>query len=216
MDEKRNFFRIRNSGSIKVKYGKTDLYLIDISPSGASVIATGTELMKEGVIEVIINHFSMTLNYKLLRKKGKHSILTFTMENQMNNLLAALKNLRSSTETPPPTSLYKPVTEHAIPTAKPKIENFLKLQSIYSMRLYQLMQQYHSEGHGSISLKDLRVLLGVDEFKSYKSYSTLKRKILEPSKKEINDKTDLTIIYSEIKEKNKISGVKFTIMSMVV
>jgi hypothetical protein len=219
MEEKRNFFRIKNTGSIKAKYEKHDLYVIDISPSGARILANDINIKKDGVLEILINHFKIKINYKLLKKQGEKTVVAFKLEEEINSLLTALKKIRDSVDLDLtqggddliPTNLIDVSTSFSVP----KIENYTRLSSLYAIRLYQVVRQYMEVGSGVITLDDLRIALGVEKLKSYYKYSTLKRKILEPSKKEINDKTDLTIIYSEITEEKKVIAVKFTIMSIL-
>lgn len=217
MDEKRNFFRIRNTGSIKAKYEKQDILVIDISPSGAHFIAKDVNVKKEGVIEIFINHFQMKVNYKLLKKEGQNAIVSFQLQEEISNLLNALKKIRDTLDLNQDQILLPSVEEKndSSSLVMPKIETFTKLNSLYAIRLYQLLWQALNPGYISISLDELRQILGIEHLKSYGKYAVLKRKIIEPIKKEINEKTDLTIIYSELIEDKKVTGLQFTIMSII-
>lgn len=46
----------------------------------------------------------------------------------------------------------------------------------------------------------------------YNFYGSIKQKFLEISKREINEKIDLSISYSEIKNERKVEAVKFKIV----
>lgn len=220
MEEKRGFFRIRNPGTIKAKYEKHDLYVIDISPSGAHIVAKDISIEKDGIIEILINHFAMKVNYELLKKHGEDNIVAFRSQREVDSLLSALKNIRNSMEVNPGPSqvdiikLAENISAAHTPVP-PKIENIIKLNSLYSIRLYEVIRQYVAVGDALMTVEDLREILGVAKLKTYKSYSALRRNIIEPAKIEINEKTDLTIIYTEIKEGNKVVAIRFTIMTIL-
>lgn len=206
MDEKRGSFRVPNPGTIRARYENHDLGLVDISLSGALVKPGDINLMEHGVINIIIHHFSMQIPYELLKKEGDNLIITFNLDaDKDNRLLSALKNVRSSAE-----------SAHLAETVRhedaPKINQFMRMGSLYAIRLYSLLDQYRHAGHEIIKLDYLRLALGLDMLKSYQSYPVLKRKILEPVKHEINEKSDLIIDFTEITENNAVVAVKFTLV----
>ena len=92
-----------------------------------------------------------------------------------------------------------------------KLNNILFLNSSYAIKLYQLLAQYKSLGVRSIQVDELRSLLGIEKLKTYTLYGNIKSKILEVSKKEINQHTDLIISYVEIKKGRKVDSIKFKI-----
>lgn len=92
-----------------------------------------------------------------------------------------------------------------------RLENILNLGSSHAIKLYQLLVQYKKIGERTIGLDDLRSILGISNTKSYSAYKSLKQRILEISKREINEKTDLIISYSEIKQVRKVAAIKFKI-----
>lgn len=92
-----------------------------------------------------------------------------------------------------------------------KLENILYLNSSHAIKIYQILTQYKSIGERTISIDNLRSSLGIDKLKTYLSYGAIKQRILEISKKEINEKTDLTVSYKEIKESRKVVAIKFKI-----
>lgn len=94
-----------------------------------------------------------------------------------------------------------------------KLENILYLNSSHAIKIYQLLSQYRKIGERIINVNDFRSILGISELKTYNSYGALKQKILELSKREINEKTDLSFSYSEIKKSRKVDAIKFKITS---
>jgi plasmid replication initiation protein len=92
-----------------------------------------------------------------------------------------------------------------------RLENILNINSAHAIKIYQLLVQCIWQGERTISLDDLRSILGISNSKSYLAYKGIKQRILEISKREINEKTDLSISYTEIKKKRKVEAIKFKI-----
>ncbi len=88
------------------------------------------------------------------------------------------------------------------------LKNVSKLKSQYSIRLYELLKQYVSLGERKESIANLRAMLGI-EANEYKLYGHFKSRILEPSYKEIIQKTDLDFDWKPVKEARKVVGIMF-------
>jgi len=93
---------------------------------------------------------------------------------------------------------------------KYSLENLLNLQSIYAIRIYQLLKQYEQIGSRKFNVDELREILQTP--KSYKNFTDFKRKVLDISEKEINTKTDIKIEW-EVTKKNrrKVVEIEFKI-----
>ena len=91
----------------------------------------------------------------------------------------------------------------------------LSLDSKYAKRIYEMLSQYKDIGVFKIQLLELkrRLLLYDDKTgeEQYKNWSDFEKRILLTAKKEINEKTDLTISYSAKKVGRKYSDIEFTI-----
>lgn len=92
-----------------------------------------------------------------------------------------------------------------------RLGNILYLRSSHAIKLYQILSQYKKIGERTLSLDEIKSFLGLFNLVTYKSYGALKQKVLEISKREINEKTDLTISYKEIKESRKVVAIQFKI-----
>ncbi len=92
-----------------------------------------------------------------------------------------------------------------------RLENILYLRSSYAIKLYQILAQYKQIGEREITVNTLRNILGINEQKSYSLFAKIKSKILEISKREINEKTNLIISYSLVKQSRKVVAIKFKI-----
>jgi plasmid replication initiation protein len=94
------------------------------------------------------------------------------------------------------------------------LENILTLNSAHAIRLYQLLvliKNKHSSNGKEMTIDELRLMFGVSETKSYSEYKHFKQRILDVSKREINEKTDMNFSYSEIKKGRKVESIKFKI-----
>ncbi len=96
-----------------------------------------------------------------------------------------------------------------------KLENILKLQSKYSIRLYEILKDYYNtkERYGNKTehtekLIFIRDILQVPQ--SYR-YNMFKTRILEKARKELAEYTDIKFDYEEIKTGRKITHIKFKI-----
>src|SRR5690606_6239862 len=88
------------------------------------------------------------------------------------------------------------------------LENIMKCDSFYAMRIYELLKQYQKVGERLIELPELREMLGIGK-KEYALYANFKKRVLEQAHKEINEKTDIRMDYEEIKQGRKVVAIKF-------
>lgn len=92
-----------------------------------------------------------------------------------------------------------------------ELERVAKLNSKYAVRLYEIVISWRNKGKTDlISLDDLRERLGLlpDE---YKLTADFKKRVLEKSIDEINEKTDIKISYEQHKQGRNIKGFTFSI-----
>ncbi len=93
-------------------------------------------------------------------------------------------------------------------TALPMSE-MMGLRSIYSIRFFELLKQYESIGHRTISIEELRDYCGIKT--KFKKYNDLKKYVLEVAKKELKNKTNISFEFEEIKRSRRIISIKFNI-----
>lgn len=92
------------------------------------------------------------------------------------------------------------------------LEQTAQLKSLYAVRLYELLIQWREARKTPLFELDIfreQLGLGVDD---YKRMSDFKRRVLEASVKEINDKTDINISYKQEKKGTTIVGFKFKVL----
>lgn len=92
-----------------------------------------------------------------------------------------------------------------------KLENIVKLNSSYAIRIYELLKQYEKLQERTFLLVDLRKMLGVEDI--YPAYGNFKQRVLLPAQKELQKKTDITFKIEEIKIGRRVEKIKFNISS---
>lgn len=88
------------------------------------------------------------------------------------------------------------------------LQNIAGLSSTYSIRLYELLQQFASTGARMITVKDIRELLQVTDV--YPQFKELNRRVITPAVKELNKKSNYKIEVSPAKKGRKIESLLFT------
>jgi plasmid replication initiation protein len=91
-----------------------------------------------------------------------------------------------------------------------KLSEVMQLRSMYSIRLYELLKQYEPAGKRVIYIDDLRELISIPQG-GYPLYADFKRRVLLQAEKEINQKTDITFTFKEIKESRRVIAIEFKI-----
>lgn len=84
------------------------------------------------------------------------------------------------------------------------------LKGKYSWKIYELLKRLDGEKSHYISLDYLKNILGVKD--TYKLYADFKRKVIIYTQKEINEKTDISFEFEEIKKEKKIVGLEITVI----
>ena len=90
-----------------------------------------------------------------------------------------------------------------------EISQVANLKNRYSIRLYESLIQYRSTGKLNISLNDLRLRLGLLE-NEYYQMSMFKKRVLDLAVSQINEHTDITVKYEQVKTGRTIVGFKFS------
>lgn len=92
-----------------------------------------------------------------------------------------------------------------------RLANVVKLKSTYAIRIYELLKQYEDLKERTISLENLRYYL--DAMDVYPNYANFKQRVLKPSQKELEQKTDISFEFEEIKLGRKVQKIRFIIRS---
>lgn len=85
------------------------------------------------------------------------------------------------------------------------------LKSVYAVRLYELLIQWKTAGKTPVfELSLFRGQMGLNDGE-YRDMSNFKKRVLDLAVNEINEKTDLTVSYTQEKKGRLIHGFKFTV-----
>lgn len=79
--------------------------------------------------------------------------------------------------------------------------------SLYTTRLYELIQEFKDTGYIIKSVDKLREIFAVGSF--FKRYNDFKKRTFDHACKEINNNYEMDLKYEEIKEGRKVVAVKF-------
>jgi plasmid replication initiation protein len=90
-----------------------------------------------------------------------------------------------------------------------KLENIITLTSKYSIRIYEIIKSNEYREVFELKLDDLIQILQIP--RAYSDYGQIRRRILEPAKKEIISKTDIAFEYRTVRQKKKVTALEITI-----
>lgn len=92
------------------------------------------------------------------------------------------------------------------------LEQVAPMKSVYSVRLYELLNQWKQAKKVSFDLNTFRGQLGVEDTE-YKAMSDFKKRVLDLAVNEINEKSDLKVSYEQVKKGVAIAGFKFKVLT---
>ena len=91
-----------------------------------------------------------------------------------------------------------------------QIKQIAQLTSKYAIRLYELLIAWRTTGKvPELELSEFRNRLGIGD-SEYTAMNNFKSRVLEPSIKQINEHTDITVTYEQHKRGRTISGFSFS------
>lgn len=91
---------------------------------------------------------------------------------------------------------------------KIQIDEALKFKRFYTIRLYELIMRFEKTNNRYIKISSLREILQIEKSK-YDRFADFKKWVLEPSVKEINEKTSLNVSWTPVKTGRKITSITF-------
>jgi plasmid replication initiation protein len=90
------------------------------------------------------------------------------------------------------------------------LSNISRMNSYYSVRIYELLKQYETIGFREFKLDNLKDILGINKNK-YKLYTNFKKTIVDVAQNELIEKSDIYFTFELVKEARKVIGIKFYI-----
>lgn len=89
------------------------------------------------------------------------------------------------------------------------LETFGSLKSEYSLKFYEIFSRWAFKGVFTVKVDDLRKLLGLGDL--YPRFNSLNQRVITPALKEINVKTNLTVLVKGIRTGRIITELEFSI-----
>ncbi|WP_454770879.1 replication initiation protein [Escherichia coli] len=86
-------------------------------------------------------------------------------------------------------------------------EERLQPFSTYSIRIYELLQQFRSTSDRTIAIDDFRTMLAVED--KYQQFKDLNKMIIKPAITELNEKSDLVVTVETIKKGRTVVALHF-------
>ncbi|MGZ8947673.1 MAG: replication initiation protein [Methylococcaceae bacterium] len=88
-----------------------------------------------------------------------------------------------------------------------KLEHIGNMSSIYAIRLYELLAQWKSAGKREVEIDWLKKQFQLDE--SYERMFDLKKRVLDPAVKDINDHSNLQVSWTQRKTGRRVTHLTF-------
>jgi plasmid replication initiation protein len=99
-----------------------------------------------------------------------------------------------------------------------RLDEVVDLKSVYSIRIYQLLRDYHGINKSDFiyDLSEFRaIVLGENSKKYINSFKNFRVNVLEKSKKELDEKGNLSFTFENIRIGRKIGRIKFSITKKI-
>ena len=193
----------RESGQGITAESKLEIHASDYAKLFNVSIDASYKALREAVNNLFNRQFSYTAEYK---KTGKTGIVRSRWVSRIFYVddLALLEITFAPDVVPLITRLEEHFTSY-------QAKQVAHLTSKYATRLYELLIAWREVGKvPPIEIGEFRNRLGLLE-SEYTAMSDFKKRVLEPSIKQINEHTDITVTYEQHKKGRLISGFSFRI-----
>ena len=191
----------RDTGQGITADSKLEIHASDYANQFNVTNETAYEVLKSAVNNLFERKFSYIAEYK---KTGKTGIVRSRWVSRVFyvDTLAILEITFAPDVVPLITRLEEHFTSY-------QLKQVSQLTSKYAIRLYELLIAWREVGKTpQIDLAEFRQKIGV-EAKEYERMHHFKARVLEPSIKQINEHTDITVTYEQQKKGRLISGFSF-------
>ena len=191
----------RESGQGITADSKLEIHASDYANLFNVSIDASYKALREAVNNLFNRQFSYTAEYK---RTGKTGVVRSRWVSRIFYVddLALLEITFAPDVVPLVTRLEEHFTSY-------QAKQVAHLTSKYATRLYELLIAWREVGKvPQIEISEFRNRLGLLE-SEYTAMSDFKKRVLEPSIKQINEHTDITVTYEQHKKGRLISGFSF-------
>jgi plasmid replication initiation protein len=88
-----------------------------------------------------------------------------------------------------------------------KLRHVATMKSTHGVRLYELLAQWRQAGEREIEIGEIRRMFGVEN--QYPSIADLKKRVIEPAVRDVNECSDLNVEWGQRKAGRKIAAIQF-------
>ena len=189
----------RETGQGITSDSKLEIHASDYAIQFNVAKETAYEALKNAVNNLFERQFSF-------REETKKALVLFDQGGLVElNILMTLRYLKSLFA-PDVVPLITRLEEHF---TSYQIKQIAQLTSKYAIRLYELLIAWRTTGKvPELELSEFRNRLGIGD-SEYTAMNNFKSRVLEPSIKQINEHTDITVTYEQHKRGRTISGFSF-------
>lgn len=191
----------RDTGQGITADSKLEIHASDYANQFNVTKETAYEVLKSAVNNLFERKFSYIAEYK---KTGKTGIVRSRWVSRVFyvDTLAILEITFAPDVVPLITRLEEHFTSY-------QLKQVSQLTSKYAIRLYELLIAWREVGKTpQIDLADFRQKIGIEDTE-YERMHHFKARVLDPSIKQINEHTDITVTYEQHKKGRAISGFSF-------
>lgn len=89
------------------------------------------------------------------------------------------------------------------------IKNILRLQSSFSIRIYELLKQYERIGKRKFTIEELKEILDISD--KYPLYANFKQRVIIKAQEDLSEFTDIRFTFEEEKKGKAVYAINFFI-----
>ncbi|MBF0555934.1 MAG: replication initiation protein [Nitrospirae bacterium] len=93
-----------------------------------------------------------------------------------------------------------------------QLQNVMRLDSSYSIRIYELLRQYGKIGKREFTVMELRKVLRIPD-DQYHFYANFRKRVLLTAQKELQAKTDISFEFTEKKTGRAVTSLSFYVLT---
>jgi plasmid replication initiation protein len=87
------------------------------------------------------------------------------------------------------------------------LKQIASVNSIYAIRLFELLMQFKATGMVAIGLDELKLLLDLED--KYSRFANLKARVIDPAVRELTVKANLEIAWEAIRQNHRVTSLRF-------
>jgi plasmid replication initiation protein len=88
------------------------------------------------------------------------------------------------------------------------LKQVAQVNSIYAIRIFELLMQFKATGKIVIGLDELRLLLELED--KYDRFTNMKARVIEPAIRELSTKANIVISWEPVRQKRKVTALRFS------